>query len=581
MSGLCGWVGEADPRTLDLMLAAIPHRGDSRDTVHLPGMSMGYRWHQRLPGHAQGIYHDGREVSAVAGVITPAVASPAAELRRLLSSGRDTLDGAFVGASWDVTERRLTLACDPFGVRSVYYTEHKKVLYFATELKQLLAIPGLPRVLDESVIHRYLTFSFVPGEETPIRGIRRLLPRRIAEVSTGRPVSVSQYFELREELDPAMVDRRTAVRRTEALCRTAVAERAFSGDHVGLFLSGGLDSSSVALWLADTGVSVQAISLDFGVPSSELEHAETVAHQLRFPLHRLRVGAGDIAAVMADLVWVLDLPFGDAVTGPQYLLARAAQQHGCTCVFNGEGGDQLFGGWTQKPMLGAELYAGLFGADTREERYLGSYHRFYGLEEALYTPDFRDRSGPAGQRRALLTPYLQGAKADTFAGHIRLADFALKGCQNILPRIERAVGAHGLDVRVPLFDRALAQAAFALPPQLKLHGAVEKYVLKLAVRGRLPRNVVWRRKRGMGVPITEWVLGGLAPAMQALVGRESLARRGLFQSSLVEQLLAGRNLPRETSRRRIGERLWALAMLEAWMRVFIDNGGRRPGGSWN
>ena len=163
---------------------------------------------------------------------------------------------------------------------------------------------------------------------------------------------------------------------------------------------------------------------------------------------------------------------------------------------------------------------------------------------------------------------------------MRLADLALKGCQNILPRAERMANGWGLDIRAPLFDRRLAEAAFAVPPQLKLRGTVEKFILKLVVRGRLPKEVVWRRKLGMSVPITDWALGPLAPAMQELLGRQSLERRGLFRNEFVAPLLEGRNAPGETRRRRVGERLWTLAMIEAWMRVFIDRGGKRPSGSF-
>jgi asparagine synthase (glutamine-hydrolysing) len=136
-----------------------------------------------------------------------------------------------------------------------------------------------------------------------------------------------------------------------------------------------------------------------------------------------------------------------------------------------------------------------------------------------------------------------------------------------------------LDVRVPLFDRALAEASFRLPPRLKLHGACEKYILKLILQRHLPREIVWRRKFGMSVPVTEWTLGPLAPLMQQLLGPAAVSRRGLFQSEFIERMRQGQNEPRDIRRRRIGERLWTLAMLEAWMRVFIDGRGRKPSGS--
>jgi asparagine synthase (glutamine-hydrolysing) len=359
----------------------------------------------------------------------------------------------------------------------------------------------------------------------------------------------------------------------------AVAKRLNGETSVGLFLSGGIDSSAIGDELRRAGVEVRALSLDFGEYALEREQAEAVARHLQIPLERIAVDGKAVADVLRDLVWKLDLPFGDAVTGPQYLLARAARERGLTAVFNGEGGDQLFGGWTSKPMVAAAVYGNLYAEETasREEQYLRSYHRFYGLEEALYTPAFKAQVGGPGQRRALLQPYLSGDRTTSFLGAVRLADIALKGSQNILPRAERMANAWGLDVRVPLFDRALAELAFRLPPQHKLRGASEKHVLKLVMQRRLPSEIVWRRKYGMSVPSTQWLLGSMRPLIDELLGDEALARRGLFQSDLVGRLRRGEHLAGDTRARRLGEKLWALAMLEAWLRIFVDKRGARPG----
>ena len=580
MSGICGFVGAADPAIVDAMLAAIDYRGDRTDVATAPGVALGYRWWGGRPGKSPGIYMAGPDLVACAGTFAPPVPSPAAALVDRLRpgpDGLDRLDGAFAGAWWDGQRRRLTLVRDPFGVRSLYHVEHRGVFYFASELKQLLAIPDLPVEADPVALHKYLTFSFVPGEDVPVLGVRRLLPGRLAEWD-GRGLAVTPYFSLREAIDPELADRGAAVRAIRRAWREAVTRR-LNGEHdVGLYLSGGIDSSGVAVWLRKAGVGVRAFSLDFGAKSVEKPQARIVAEHLGLPLTFVKAGGEDVAAVLLDLVWKLDLPFGDAVTGPQYLLGRTAHEAGLSAVFNGEGGDQFFGGWTSKPMIAAEIYAGLYEDESREARYLRSYHRFYGREEQLYTPEFRARVGGPGQRRAHLAPYLQSETATTFLSRIRLADIALKGSQNILPRAERMSNAWALDARVPLFDRALAEASFRLPPQLKLRGACEKYVLKLIMQKHLPREVVWRRKFGMSVPITDWVLGPLAPAIEELLGPASLARRGFFRSEYVERLRRGQNDPDEIRRRRIGERLWALAMLEAWLRVFVDGRGRRPEG---
>ncbi|HSE96873.1 MAG TPA: asparagine synthase-related protein [Blastocatellia bacterium] len=581
MSGICGWVGDADPAILDAMLAAIDYRGDRTDKAVVEGAALGYRWWGERPGKSPAIYRDGPHLVACAGSFAPPSPFPAKALIDRLKpgpDGLDTLDGAFAAAWWDGEKKRLTLVRDPFGVRSLYYVEHDGVFYFASELKQLLAVPSLPVEADPAAIHKYLTFSFVPGEDVPVLGVRRLLPRRIARLENGR-LDITPYFTLREEIDPQLEERKRAVRFIDKMCREAVARRLNGEREVGMYLSGGIDSSGVAVWLREAGVDVRAFSLDFGERSVEREQAVVVAERLNMPLEFVKVGGEDLEPIFMDLVWKLDLPFGDPVTGPQYLLGRAARAAGLSTIFNGEGGDQLFGGWTNKPMISAEIYADLYGEESREELYLKSYHRFYGLEEQLYTPEFREQTGSPGQRRAMLRPYLESERADTFLNRIRLADIALKGSQNILPRAERMANAWALDVRVPLFDRALAEASFRLPPKLKLHGAAEKYVLKLALQRHLPREIVWRRKFGMSVPITDWALGPLAPLMEDLLGSKSLTRRGMFRSEYVERLRQGQNEPSETRRRRVGERLWALAMLEAWMRAFIDGRGRRPGGA--
>ena len=337
-------------------------------------------------------------------------------------------------------------------------------------------------------------------------------------------------------------------------------------DGVGLYLSGGLDSSAVGVWLRELSVKTRCFTLDFGDQSVEREEAREVARALGFPLEIVPALGEHVLPVLDELVWKLDLPFGDPVTGPHLLLAKAARAHGLSVVFNGEGGDQLFGGWTCKPMIAAALYGE--EEESPEQQYLRSYHRFYGMEEELYTPELLASIGEPGQRRALVAPYLHGGEA--FLNRVRLTDLHLKGSQNILPRAERVSNGTGLDMRVPLFDRLLAEESFRIAPHLKLHGACEKYVLKLAMQNKLPERIVWRRKYGMSVPVTDLVLGPLSPWIGDLLSDEAVRRRGWFRPEAVRALREGHDRAGETRRRRLGERLWALAMLEAWARRMLD-----------
>ena len=579
MSAICGYTGGDGRAALDAMLAASSCHGGTADKRVVEGAGIG---RYGTAGAAGSISHNATQISVISGTIVAPEMASSANLARLLAdpAALPSLDGRFSAVAWDGATKRLTLLRDPFGARPLFYVWHGGTFYFASELKQLLAIPGLPVAPDLAAIHKYLTFSFVPGEDMPISGIKRLPPGVIATVENSK-LTQRPYFTLTEAIDPAFEDQHAAVRLIASRCRKAVAARAASlskGAEAGLFLSGGLDSSGVGVWLKRLGVKVRAFTLDFGAESFETEQAKRVANQLDFPLTLVKVDGADVAAVIPSLAWSLDLPFGDPVTGPQYLMAKAARDAGLSVVFNGEGGDQLFGGWTSKPMIAAELYSGLYAEDTREQQYLKSYHRFYGAEDELYTDAFKHGIGPPGVRRALLSPYLGDGTTDTFLNRVRLADINLKGSQNILPRMTQTALGWGIDVVAPLFDRALAEASFKLPPQMKLNGACEKYVLKLVLQNALPADIVWQRKLGMGVPVTTWAFDGLKPALDDLLSEDSVKARGLFDPATIARLRSGENEPGEIRRRRLGERLWTLAMLEAWMRVFIDGRGKAPGG---
>lgn len=550
------------------MLDAITHRGDQCETLGAEHATLGLRtWTGRAEGS---LAREGDVTIVLTGRSLPALA-PGEVLRRITAGDAADLDGAFALAAWNEPTRTLTLARDPFGMRSLYYAVVGDALWFATELKQLLAVPGLTVELDLAAVHKYLTFSFVPGDATLIAGVRRLLPGHVLTFRDGS-VETRAWFTLEENITP--IENGPAAKRLWRLGREAVERRLDAGASakVGLYLSGGIDSSAVGLWLKDLGADVTAFTLDFGAASVEREEAATVAKHLGFPLQMVTVDANELARVVEEILWKLDMPFGDPVTAPHWLLGRAARAASLSTVFNGEGGDQLFGGWTNKPMIAAAVY-GDSHADpdeaTPEQRYLKSYHRFYGIEHELYAPSFAAKITP-GERRAMIQPFLGGDRAQTFLHRVRLTDLSLKGSQNILPRAERMAAAHGLDARMPLFDRRLAEWSFTLPPSLKLHGACEKYVFKLALQNRLPEAIVWRRKFGMSVPVTDWVLGALRPLVHDLLSDDAVKRRALFSVEFVRALREGNDIASETRRRRLGERLWALVVLEAWCRRFLD-----------
>ncbi|HEX6370492.1 MAG TPA: asparagine synthase C-terminal domain-containing protein [Longimicrobium sp.] len=417
----------------------------------------------------------------------------------------------------------------------------------AADPRALRRLDGAPRGVDSAALHGYLCFSHPPGERTLFAGI-------------GRIPAPAPWREL-----PAPADEDSAVRTLRALLGASVERMLGAERDVGVYLSGGLDSSLVAALLARAGARVHLFSLDFGPPwDAELEHAQAVAAHLGRPLHRVRARPRDVSRALEPTAATLHQPFGDPVTVPLFLLGQAARDHVST-VFNGEGGDQLFGGWATKPMLAAEAYGG--AGYSREAAYLATYHRFHGAEDQLLTPAARAAIGTT-DAGAWLRPALDAPGLPTLLHRLRAANIRLKGAQNIAPRMTQLAAAHGLQARAPFFDQALAEWTFTLPADFFLRGASEKHLLKRAAEGLLPPALIDRPKRGMGVPATEWLRGWTSPLRWEAARRLSprrLRRDGWFRPEYVAALRRGDDDPGETRRRRGGEKLWALLMLHLWI----------------
>lgn len=463
-------------------------------------------------------------------------------------------------ASIDPSGPTLTLTRDPFGWNSAYTTQIGEVLWYASDPRVLQRLDGVSDRLDPAALHGYLCFSYVPTPLTLIAGVSALpAGERMIVTSTGERYCEKQ--PVWRELRPLELSEEMAVAQLRERLRTAVVQRVGAEREVGVFLSGGIDSSLIAALLVELGVKIHLFTLDFGPPfDAELPYAQQVAAHLRQSLNVVPARPSKIRAALVSTAAALEQPFGDGVTVPLYLLGQAAAER-VDVVFNGEGGDQLFGGWTNKPMIAAELY-GKEDYD-RAAAYLNTYHRFYRLTDQFYTSGAQsavDGVDVGGWMR----PALNAEGFTSLLHRLRAAGLWLKGAQNIVPRATQLAKAHGLRVRSPFFDRALTDWTFALPPEWFLRGACEKYLLKRAAEPYLPSGVVWREKRGMGVPTTEWCLGPLRREVARRLNPRRLKRDGWFEPKAVAALRRGKGQPGEFRRRRIGEKLWTLLMLHVW-----------------
>jgi asparagine synthase (glutamine-hydrolysing) len=492
------------------------------------------------------------------------------EWRALLAAGRlSAVDGAFAVA-WRTADGAWHLARDAIGERTLYYASLPDGLAFASTIPALLATGRVARTLDVPAVAAYLTYAYVPGDATLLAGIREVLPGEVLHVRGGAVTRQRFWTPPAEpvwELSPDEAELRRGLR---ARLEDAVARRLPPGEPAGAFLSGGIDSSLVvalARRLADKPVLTYSVSFGPDYPN-ELAWSSLVAEHCGTEHRIVELSPTVVLHHLDEAVGLLDKPIGDPLTVPNALLFREAAAD-AGAVLNGEGGDPCFGGPKNVPMLlaewlgdGADAEAG--GGPARERSYLRAHQKCYDDLPAMLTED-AFAALAAAPLEAALSPWFADPRWRSFVTRLMALNVTFKGGHHILPKVDALSAPFGVLPRSPLFARPVVEMAFAIPPQLKLRGSVEKYLLKESVRDLLPPAILERPKSGMLVPVEGWFAprGGPlhAHARERLL--EGLAPWGLIRRPWLERLLAGRL---GGLRPRHGAKTWLLVTLEAWLR---------------
>jgi asparagine synthase (glutamine-hydrolysing) len=468
----------------------------------------------------------------------------------------------------------LTLWRDPFGHVPPYWMQRDQVIWFASQIQLLLPMLKKPEVSLPG-LYGYACFSYVPTPHTPIANICAVpaasqLTWQTDHARTKLSAPALRRWHEWREAEREISDEDEAVAELRGLLKEAVAEQLadLPSGPVGVFLSGGLDSSITAALLVQAGVEVRAYALDFGQYGlPEWPFAERVAAALKIPLVKVTATPRRIRRALDATARALDAPFGDGVTAPLFLLNEAASRE-TSVVFNGEGGDQLFAGWTNKPLIASGIYQHLHPAgDDFYRAYLRTFHRLYGYEDAVFSPQLQAEIA-ALDPLEWLAEALDESHTRSLLDRLRRANLMLKGAQNIQPRATNLATAHGLKVRTPFCHLPLAEWTFQLAGELCLRGPCEKYLLKRAAADWLPPEVVWREKRGMGVPLTSWCLGPLWREIGRWLSPDVLQREGRWQQDVAVRIALGQ-LSGHLQGRRIGELLWLLLMWQVWRRAVL------------
>lgn len=471
---------------------------------------------------------------------------------------------------------QLILGREPFGRVSLYWAKIGKVIWFASNFKLLLPIT-YEASISIAGFYGYTCFSYVPTPLTPVENIFAV-PAGTEQIFLEPEIQIQRNCYSWRENSIKIEDKNEAITQLQTLLKNAINRQIIdlNSEPVGVFLSGGLDSSIVAALLVQAGIKVRAYTLDFGKNSfSEWEYAEKVAQHLDIPLMKVSVTPKLIKSALLDTVKALDLPFGDGVTVPLYLLCQTAAQE-VSVIFNGEGGDQLFAGWTNKPIIAAAVY-------NRQEnfiqKYMQTFHKLWGYEQKTFQPQIYEKIKNISAEK-----WIEFALDEGFCTglihKLRRASLILKGAQNIHPRATNLAFANGLVVRSPFCDLELAEWTFQVPGEFNLKGSNEKYILKKAVESWLPPEVVWREKRGMGVPLSYWCLNELWSEIRQWLNPEVLQAEGRFISDIAITIIQGK-LGGQIRNRRVGEILWLLMIWEIWRVTIlgestISNSGYNP-----
>jgi asparagine synthase (glutamine-hydrolysing) len=486
--------------------------------------------------------------------------------------GRDALEdleGMFGLAVWHEPSQTLVLARDRLGVKPLYYALLPDQIVFASELKAMLAHPAISRELDVDALSAYLAHEWLPAPQSIVRAVRKLPPGHRLVYTNGQ-TKLEQWWDV--QYGGGSHEEIVGVAHLAAALDLSVRQHLISDVPLGVFLSGGVDSATVAaIASGHTTGRIQTFSIGFEDRSfDESAQARLVAETLGTEHHEKIVGPREALDLVDGLGELVDEPLGDASILPTYLLSRFARRS-VTVALSGDGGDEVFAGyptyqahklaraWQHTPgpfrggvrgivdrlpvshdnlSLDFKLKRFVAGAmlDTvdRHAMWMGSFTPEEQCE-LLTTETLARLSAPPSY--AALHRIAEGVPATPWLNQVLYLD--LKGylAEGVLQKVDRASMACSLEVRVPLLDRRVVEVAALLPPGMKLKRFRTKHILKKTMRSRLPAAVLDRPKKGFGVPLARWFRGELAPLLRDVCEPGALRRGGLFRPEAVQRLL--------------------------------------------
>ncbi|HEY4708319.1 MAG TPA: asparagine synthase (glutamine-hydrolyzing) [Thermodesulfobacteriota bacterium] len=616
---MCGIAGIIDPaatperRLIERMCRVMSHRGPDGEGYYVEGpAALGHRRLSiiDLEGGAQPISNeDGTlwltfngEIYNFMGLRDDLVARGHVFRTRSDSEtivhafeeyGEDCLErlrGMFAFAIWDSVKKELFMARDRLGKKPLYYYADRGRLLFASELKAILEDSRVPRELDTMAVADYFTYHYVPFPGTIFKGIRKLPPGHFLRFSpgSGGELAVKQYWDVKYEPDHTLTEEDWAQAIREKL-EEAVRIRLVSDVPLGAFLSGGIDSSAVVAMMSLSGARpINTFSIGFREKDfSELEYARMVSERFGTTHHELTVEP-DAIALLPKLAWDFDEPFADSSAIPTYYVSKMAREH-VTVILSGDGGDEVFAGYrrylwandmTKYDFVPAPVKRIFFGATAAMlpdgmrgkgmlthlskdpfQRYAGlNTHADNGyLGNLLSDTLLKELEGRELPGYWNLRRFYESFDGD-YLSRIQYADTKTYLAEDILTKVDRASMLNSLETRAPLLDHELVELAARIPSAMKVRKNETKYMLKKAMSGILPDEILYRRKMGFGVPLVHWFKKDLKDYAREVLLTRQARERGLFNTRHIEGMLDSHM----KTGRDMSARIWALLFFEHW-----------------
>lgn len=494
------------------------------------------------------------------------------------------LRGMFAAALWREPERRLVLARDRLGIKPLYICRRGRDLYFGSELKAILANPEIERTLDAEGLGHYLSLNYVPCPFTLVNGIGKLPPGHFLEWRDGR-TRTEAYWKLRLVPDRGRT-LASAREELDALLTDSVREHLISDVPLGVWASGGLDSSTILHYAAHQAPKLKTFSVSFeGRKFDESPYFREIARAYSTDHHEFDLSPEqDLPAAIEQLAHYSDEPSADAGALPVWFLSKMTRRH-VTVALSGEGADEIFGGyytyladryaarlgWIPSPLrrLGLALLNRLPASDEKisleykAKRFLeGSLlgpaeaHLFWN---GTFSPGQKQRLTPIPHRPVALP---EGAEASGPLNRYLWMDQLLYLPEDILNKSDRMSMAHSLEVRPPFLDHRIVEFAASLPEEFKIRGSGLKFVLRDLMRGKLPAAILRRKKEGFDIPTHHWFRTVLKPLLLDTLTERAVRDSGLFHWEEVSRILK-MHLERRAN---FGYHLWGLLILFLWMR---------------